>query len=220
MKLFVLSAVMIFFLITVVTILFVIGLQHRKGFGSKAMNTQLKKLAETLKLPMQGGTPYFQKLPFLYFIKKPVEIEGSYQNKAASIYHQPAYKNSTYATIRIFGSNPYKLKITLMRISLWKKLLRKFRLSSTPLGYDDFDRLFVISTNNIKATKAIFSHTLKNQFIQTYNIYGFKGILRLKRELFTYTELGRIRNEKTRKRYEAIFHLMVCFRDQIDLYSK
>jgi hypothetical protein len=217
---FIVVLVVVILLIDIPLVIFVL---RRRAKGGSRINPHWQWLAERFGLQIAGGEPYFPKIRWLGFLKKPIRLEGTYRNSLLKVYHytvSTGNSSTTYATARLVGANPKGLAFRVSREGVLTRLGKSLGMQDIETGDPRFDKLFVLKSNDPAFIKSALLPEIRGQLCDVWDKHDARGAIALQGEELFYQEVGTIRNEKTRERFAALIDAMVPLHGIVEFYNR
>lgn len=176
-------------------------------------NRHLQQLAKNLGLELLPKKPGVRTQ----------EVEGAYNGKIIKIYcitHKVNNYKTTQTAIRLLGANPLKLAFTITQLTWTKSFKQLLGSKRLQFGDSEFDRHFVVISNQSKTIHHVLSDSLRAKLLQIEKEFDFKGGIELQDDSMIYLEHEPLDTNRKQKRFEALVDFMSSLKDELDLYCK
>ncbi|MEW6469309.1 MAG: hypothetical protein AB1458_10305 [Bacteroidota bacterium] len=164
---------------------------------------QVGQLADAMGIPFEGRD---DKKNYRHY----PSLNGLYQRRKVSIHSETrgSGKSKHVVTIlRVYCNTHGSNTLTVWKEGFFSKIGKAFGMQDIQTGWSDFDKAFVLRSNNPDFALRLFNQGVCNKFLDTApfiwaNIY-------FNNNCFEYAETSLILNEKIRIRYLNVCELLV-----------
>ncbi|MDA8105091.1 MAG: hypothetical protein M0Z71_06875 [Nitrospiraceae bacterium] len=117
----------------------------------KKIDGAAEDLASGLNGRLEGGG-FWKGMPKVYTYEKDIPVQISFFNGGAKIPH-------LFTRLILYGSNNGNIHIRIYNEGVFSRLLKRLGMRGLEIGDPEFDRLFVIKSNNTAAAKLLIDST-------------------------------------------------------------
>lgn len=128
-----------------------------------------------------------------YYRSRPVRIESGVLNG----------QRKTNTLLKVGCPNPDNLEFILQKRNKANNLVYSHGVYK--LDDNEFDKMFILQTNDIERLKALFDFNTRFKLQQIYGL-GFKGEISLQGTTFTYNVQGLLNNDAALMKLELVMH--------------
>lgn len=186
------------------------------GKRKEQIKEQFKILAE--RLNCRVNIP--EKL-FLSVDKGFPSIEGLIDGKSfyAYMYTVGSGKNQrTYTAFKLKTTNRYSYTFKIYKEGFFSKLGKGLGLQDIQVDDPEFDKSFILKSNDDYFLRTILDEALRSHFIQVTD--QLKGELQLKGDEILYSEMMFMVNKYKRDAFEQIIYLASAVSDAVTQFSE
>jgi hypothetical protein len=208
----------IFLVVTTIIVTVAIVAANRQRSGKSG---QMGKLAHALNLDLFGGEPFFPRISWLSWIRKPYTIEGILRSRNTKIYHYTVShgkSSTTYAAIRVAVDNPIGITFSFAEEGLLSKIGRSLGIEDVSIGDARFDKEFIVKGKPPEFLRTVLIPEIREKFYEAWD-RGARGILKLRGTEISYDEVGSITRDPVRKRFELLAEIACDLADALEVFS-
>jgi len=145
---------------------------------------------------------------------------GTYRGREVAVYtvgHGMDNTRKTDTAIRVGTRGPENLQVTLSARGLSGKLGQFKRGKDAPTGDAEFDRKFLLRSNNPGAARALFGPGLRPRLASLWE--SGSGFITLREGVLRYTEFGLLLEDARRERFVRMADLLCDLGDEVEVFN-
>ena len=148
-------------------------------------------------------------------------IDGMLDGKPIHVYMYTvgSGKNQrTYTAFKIKTTNRYSYTLAMYKEGFFSKLGKGLGMQDIEIGDPDFDKQFIIKSNDDYFIKEILDDALKSHFLQVTD--KMKGEFKMKGDEITYSEMMFLVTKNKRSDFEQVIYLGSAISDAVTKFSE